>query len=52
MAEKKIAQKGKKLKDFKLKDQNGQDFHLTEYKGKKVCCPFIRWLGRPSPPSR
>ena len=40
MAGKKIAQKGKKLKDFKLRDQNGQDFHLTDYKGKKVLLSF------------
>ena len=40
MAGKKIAQKGKKLKDFKLKDQNGQDFHLGDYKGEKVLLFF------------
>ena len=37
---KKIAQKGKKMKDFKLKDQNGQDFRLAECKGKKVLLSF------------
>lgn len=40
MAEKKIMQTGKKAKDFTLKDQNGQDFHLSEYRGKKVLLSF------------
>jgi len=40
MAEKKRVQEGKKVKDFYLKDQNGQDFHLPEYRGKKVLLSF------------
>jgi peroxiredoxin len=40
MAEKKVVQQGKKVKDFSLKDQNGQDFHLSEYRGKKVLLSF------------
>ena len=40
MAEKKIIQVGKKLKDFKLKDQNGQDFLLSGCKGKRVLLSF------------
>jgi peroxiredoxin len=31
---------GKKLKDFKLKDQNGQDFTLADCRGKKVLLSF------------
>jgi peroxiredoxin len=33
MTEKKGVQTGKRVKDFTLKDQNGQDFHLPDYKG-------------------
>ena len=40
MAEKTRVQQGKKVKDFSLKDQNGQDFHLSEYRGKKVLLSF------------
>ena len=40
MAEKKVVQVGKKLKDFKLKDQNGQDFLLSDCKGKRVLLSF------------
>ncbi|MCX5837626.1 MAG: redoxin domain-containing protein [Deltaproteobacteria bacterium] len=40
MAEKKVVQVGKKLKDFKLKDQNGQDFTLAGCKGKRVLLSF------------
>lgn len=40
MAEKKTVQAGKKMKDFILKDQNGQDFRLSEYKGKRVLLSF------------
>lgn len=32
--------KGKKVKDFKLKDQNGQDFRLADCKGKRVLLSF------------
>lgn len=31
---------GKSVKDFTLKDQNGQDFKLSEFKGKKVLLSF------------
>jgi peroxiredoxin len=40
MAEKKVVQQGKKVKDFSLKNQNGQDFHLSEYRGEKVLLSF------------
>jgi peroxiredoxin len=40
MAEKKVVQIGKKLKDFKLKDQNGQDFLLAVCRGKRVLLSF------------
>jgi len=40
MAEKKVVQVGKKLKDFKLQDQNGQDFTLAGCKGKRVLLSF------------
>jgi peroxiredoxin len=40
MADKKKVQEGKKAKDFSLKDQNGQDFHLSEYRGEKVLLSF------------
>jgi peroxiredoxin len=40
MAEKKVIQVGKKPKDFKLKDHNGQDFILSACKGKKVLLSF------------
>ena len=31
---------GKKVKDFMLKDQNGQDFRLADCKGKRVLLSF------------
>jgi len=31
---------GKKVKDFKLKDHNGQDFRLADYKGKRLLLSF------------
>ncbi len=31
---------GRKMNDFKLKDQNGQDFRLSDYKGKRVLLSF------------
>jgi peroxiredoxin len=40
MADKKVVQQGKKVNDFSLKDQNGQDFHLSEYRGEKVLLSF------------
>jgi len=40
MAEKKIVQIGKKLKDFKLKDQNGRDFLPADCIGKRVLLSF------------
>jgi peroxiredoxin len=40
MTEKKGVQTGKGVKDFTLKDQNGQEFHLSDYKGKKVLLSF------------
>lgn len=40
MADKKRMQEGKKVKDFSLKDQNGQDFRVSEYRGEKVLLSF------------
>ena len=40
MADKNRVQQGKKVKDFSLKDQNGQDFHLSEYREGKVLLSF------------
>ena len=40
MAEKKVVQVGKKLKDFKLKDQNREEFSLAECQGKRVLLSF------------
>jgi peroxiredoxin len=40
MAEKKIVQVGKTLKDFTLKDQNGVDFKLSAQARKKVLLSF------------
>jgi peroxiredoxin len=31
---------GRKMKDFKLKDQNGKDFRLGNFKGKRVLLSF------------
>ncbi len=31
---------GKSVRDFTLKDQNGQDFKLSEFRGKKVLLSF------------
>lgn len=35
-----MIQKGKKVNEFTLKDQNGQDFQLAEYRGVKVLLSF------------
>jgi peroxiredoxin len=35
-----VVKKGKKLKDFKLKDHNGRDFILADCKGKRVLLSF------------
>ena len=32
--------KGKKIKDFQLKDQNGQDFQMVDCRGKRVLLSF------------
>jgi len=40
MADKKKVQEGKKVKDFSLKDQNGRDFRMSEYRGEKVLLSF------------
>ena len=40
MVEKKAARKGKKVRDFKMTDQNGQDFRLSECLGKRVLLSF------------
>ena len=37
---KKLLIQGKKANDFILKDQNGQDFRLSEYRGEKVLLSF------------
>lgn len=40
MAERAAVKIGKKLKDFKLKDQNRQEFSLAGYGGKRVLLSF------------
>ena len=40
MVERKVVQEGRKVKDFSLKDQNGQDFRLSEFRGEKVLLSF------------
>jgi peroxiredoxin len=40
MKKKILIQTGKKVDDFILKDQNGQDFQLSEYRGEKVLLSF------------
>jgi len=40
MAEKKVVQVGRKLKDFKLKDQNREEFSLEDCRGKRVLLSF------------
>jgi peroxiredoxin len=40
MAEKKVVHVGKKLKDFKLNDQNREDFRLADFRGKRVLLSF------------
>ena len=40
MAERKTVREGQKVKDFSLKDQNGQDFRLSELRGEKVLLSF------------
>ncbi len=40
MAAKSVVAVGKKLKDFKLKDQNRQDFALAGFLGKRVLLSF------------
>jgi peroxiredoxin len=40
MAEAKVVQVGEKIKDFKLKDQNGQEFLLSGCRGKRVLLSF------------
>jgi peroxiredoxin len=40
MADKKRVQQGKKVNDFSLKDQNGQDFRLSEYREERVLLSF------------
>ena len=36
----KAIKNGRKVKDFRLKDQNGNDFRLGECKGKRVLLSF------------
>jgi peroxiredoxin len=40
MAEKKVVTVGKKIKDFKLQDQERHDFTLTSCRGKRVLLSF------------
>lgn len=35
-----VIKNGKKVKDFKLKDQNGQEFRLADCQGKRVLLSF------------
>ena len=40
MAEQRKTQIGKKAKDFALKDQNGKEFKLSQFSGKRVLLSF------------
>jgi peroxiredoxin len=40
MADRKTVREGQKVKDFSSKDQNGQDFRLSEFRGEKVLLSF------------
>ena len=40
MAEKRKTQIGEKAKDFALKDQNGKEFKLSQFSGKRVLLSF------------
>ena len=40
MVEKMAMRKGGKVRDFKLTDQNGQDFRLSDCRGKRVLLSF------------
>jgi len=40
MAERKNLEKGKKVKDFLLKDQDGGDFRLAAYRGNRILLSF------------
>lgn len=40
MADYKLIQNGKKINDFVLKDQHGEEFHLAGQQGKKVLLSF------------
>jgi peroxiredoxin len=53
MAEKKVVQVGKKLKDFKLNDQNRQEFLLSGFRGKRVLLSFhpLAWTNSTPWPS-
>jgi len=35
-----VVKKGRRVKDFQLKDQNGQDFRLADCQGKRVLLSF------------
>jgi peroxiredoxin len=35
-----VIKNGRKVKDFRLKDQNGKDFCLGDFKGKRVLLSF------------
>ena len=35
-----VVKKGRRIKDFQLKDQNGQDFRLADCQGKRVLLSF------------
>lgn len=47
MAEQTLLQLGKKVRDFRLKDQNNEDFTLSGCLGKKVLLSFhpLAWTG-------
>lgn len=40
MAEERKSETGKKAKDFALKDQNGKEFKLSQFSGKRVLLSF------------
>jgi peroxiredoxin len=47
MAEKEKIKVGEKAKDFALKDQNGKEFKLSQFKGKRILLSFHpqAWTG-------
>ncbi|NPU82928.1 MAG: redoxin domain-containing protein [Syntrophaceae bacterium] len=40
MTERKVIPTGRKVKDFRLKDQDGEDFRLAAYRGNRILLSF------------